>query len=157
MPRSTVSIPAPQVPVSMYIIGARNRCNPSGTVTERIFTKKDDQTLAKVTARYFPGATIIAQKGLWFDPIARALVEEESRSVIVAHDNEEDHTAWRNQVVSNLQQLQILRVAYGAGVFYNTSPSAFPPNQNLDSATHRANKAAKARRARARKAAGQSG
>jgi len=96
-------------PACIYILGARHRVDDNGVVVFRRYTKRDDVTLAKVTAKYFPdGFTVIEHAGNWRD--SSDLIQEDSRTILVVGGEPAKHEGWRNDIVATFQQEKIVRI-----------------------------------------------
>jgi len=87
------------------------------------FSVRDDETIRKITRRYFPlGSTILNANGTWFDPKKKAFVKEESRQILVCASDRRELKGWYNQICFAMQQKSLMLVELGPVAFIDADP-----------------------------------
>src|SRR3954463_9966835 len=90
-------------------LGARN-----GGADKNRFRPADEQSIQKITARYFPeGFSILNVKGGWFDPTRNKFIKEESRQIWVSTTRASAVKPWARHLARVLGQKEIILVELG--------------------------------------------
>ncbi len=124
-------------------IGSRNLSDsttaqpePKANLSSRKFSLRDERTIRKITARYFPeGSTILEASGSWFDQSEGRFIREQSRQILVCAEKREQLKGWYNELCYAMQQKSLMLVELGPVGFINSDPPKLVAIQDQVKAT----------------------